>query len=82
MVGWVGPRSEGPFPRGFRPPGSPWGWLSQYPAVRRRGRACGMARLEEGRDDLRLAAQKPLEMLASSVSAVVEAARLRTEPLP
>ncbi len=28
MVGWVGPRTEGPFPRGFRPPGSPWGWLS------------------------------------------------------
>ncbi len=27
MVGWVGPRTEGPFPRGFRPPGSPWGWL-------------------------------------------------------
>ncbi len=27
MVGWVGPRTEGPFSRGFRPPGSPWGWL-------------------------------------------------------
>ena len=23
----MGPRTEGPFPRGFRPPGSPWGWL-------------------------------------------------------
>ncbi len=22
MVGWVGPRTKGPFPRGFRPPGS------------------------------------------------------------
>ncbi len=25
--GWVGPRTEGPFPRGFRQQGSPWGWL-------------------------------------------------------
>ena len=27
MVGWVGPRTEGPFSRGFRPPGSLRGWL-------------------------------------------------------
>ncbi len=31
MVGWVGPRTEGPFPRGFRPAGALRGWLRTLP---------------------------------------------------
>ena len=40
MVGWVGPRTEGSFPPGFRPPGALRGWLSSGPAlgVRRVGK--------------------------------------------
>ncbi len=53
MVGWVGPRTEGPFPRGFRPPGSPWGWL--------RGEATGFSQAVRQFDvDLRLVRDSPM----------------------